>query len=66
MQNWLLRETQKFAKQRVSFVIKRNSFLIEFHETKSETSFKSSQIFLVALVKNFAHELITLICCSSA
>jgi hypothetical protein len=39
MRNWLFRETQNFAKQPVSFAKQRNSFRIEFRETKSETSF---------------------------
>jgi hypothetical protein len=39
MRNWLFRETRNFVKQPVSFAKQRNSFCIEFRETKSETSF---------------------------
>jgi hypothetical protein len=38
MRNWLFHKTQNFAKQLVSFAKQRNSFRIEFLETKSETS----------------------------
>jgi hypothetical protein len=39
MRNWLFPETRNFAKQPVSLAKQRNSFRIEFRETKSETSF---------------------------
>jgi hypothetical protein len=39
MRTWLFRETKNFAKRPVSFAKQRNSFRIEFRETKSETSF---------------------------
>jgi hypothetical protein len=45
MQNWLFRETRNFVKQPVSFAKQRNSFRIEFRETKSETSFAGNPNF---------------------
>jgi hypothetical protein len=39
MRNWLFRETRNFAKRPVCFAKQRNSFRIDFRETKSETSF---------------------------
>jgi hypothetical protein len=49
MQNWLFRETRNFAKQPVSFAKQRNSFRIEFHETKSETSFAGNPNFMCVM-----------------
>jgi adenine specific DNA methylase Mod len=39
MRNWLFCETRNFAKQPVSSAKQRNSFRIEFRETKSKKSF---------------------------
>jgi hypothetical protein len=41
----LFRETRNFAKQPVSFAKQRNSFRIEFRETRSETSLAGNPMY---------------------